>query len=71
MSGSLPCRPFSVAGKKLGKDDERSLFPEAFRLVKEIYPRAVMIKNAPGLLEEGFRNTGNRSLTGRYLINYL
>lgn len=43
FSGGVPCPPFSVAGRQLGKDDERDLFPEALRLVREIMPRAVML----------------------------
>ena len=36
LAGGVPCPPFSIAGKQLGKDDERDLFPEALRLIKEI-----------------------------------
>ncbi|MEL0585473.1 MAG: DNA cytosine methyltransferase [Candidatus Thiodiazotropha sp. (ex. Lucinoma kazani)] len=50
LAAGLPCPPFSVAGKQLGKKDERNLFPEAIRLVDEIRPRAVMIENVRGLL---------------------
>lgn len=35
LAGGVPCPPFSVAGKQLGKNDERDLFPEALRLIKE------------------------------------
>lgn len=48
ISGGLPCPPFSVAGKQLGKRDERNLFPVMIRLVDEIRPRAVMIENVRG-----------------------
>lgn len=54
LAGGVPCPPFSVAGKQLGKDDERDLFPEALRLIKEIKPRAVMLENVKGFLEKGF-----------------
>lgn len=54
LSGGVPCPPFSVAGKQLGKDDERDLFPEMLRLVKEINPKAVMIENVRGLLDNKF-----------------
>lgn len=54
LAGGLPCPPFSVAGKQLGKHDERNLFPEAIRLVKETRPKAVMIENVRGLLEAVF-----------------
>ena|SRR5687768_18522474 len=48
LAGGLPCPPFSVAGKQLGPDDERNLFPAAIRLVDEIRPKAVMIENVRG-----------------------
>lgn len=54
FSGGVPCPPFSVAGKQLGSDDERDLFPEAIRLVKEINPRAVMLENVRGFLDPIF-----------------
>src|ERR1700693_687017 len=54
LAGGLPCPPFSVAGKQLGREDERNLFPAAIRLVDEIRPRAVMIENVRGILGEVF-----------------
>lgn len=54
VSGGLPCPPFSKAGKQLGKNDERDLFPEAIRLIDEIKPRAVMIENVRGFLDAAF-----------------
>jgi len=54
LAGGVPCPPFSIAGKQLGKDDERDLFPEAIRLLKEIRPRAVMLENVRGFLDAGF-----------------
>lgn len=49
LAGGVPCPPFSIAGKQLGKDDERDLFPEALRLVEEAKPKAVMLENVRGL----------------------
>lgn len=54
LAGGVPCPPFSVAGKQLGKKDERNLFPEALRLVDEIQPRAVMLENVRGVLDSVF-----------------
>ena len=54
LAGGVPCPPFSVAGKQLGSKDERDLFPEALRLVKELQPKAVMLENVRGLLDSRF-----------------
>lgn len=54
LSGGVPCPPFSKAGKQLGKDDERDLFPEMIRLAAEARPKAVMIENVRGLLDPVF-----------------
>jgi DNA (cytosine-5)-methyltransferase 1 len=54
LAGGVPCPPFSVAGKQLGTDDERDLFPDAIRLVDEIRPSAVMLENVRGLLDSVF-----------------
>lgn len=49
LAGGVPCPPFSIAGKQLGSDDERDLFPQALRLVEETGPRAVLLENVRGL----------------------
>ena len=54
LAGGVPCPPFSVAGKQLGIDDERDLFPEALRLVSECSPKAVMLENVRGLFDAKF-----------------
>ncbi len=54
LSGGVPCPPFSVAGKQLGQKDDRDLFPEAIRLIKEINPKAVMLENVRGFLDPVF-----------------
>lgn len=54
LAGGLPCPPFSVAGKQLGKEDERNLFPAAIRLVDETRPKAIMIENVRGFLDAVF-----------------
>src|SRR5580698_7218985 len=56
LAGGVPCPPFSVAGGQLGADDERDLFPEALRLVREAGPAAVMLENVKGLAERKFSN---------------
>lgn len=62
LAGGVPCPPFSIAGKQLGKDDERDLFPEALRLLKEIKPRAVMLENVRGFLGTAFDEYRNEIL---------
>ena len=65
VAGGLPCPPFSVAGKQLGKTDERNLFPALIRLVDTVRPRAVMIENVRGILDavfEDYRNHIRREL---------
>ena len=54
LSGGIPCPPFSVAGKQLGNVDERDLFADALRLIRECGPRAVMIENVRGLFDPKF-----------------
>lgn len=54
LAGGVPCPPFSKAGKQLGQEDERDLFPEAIRLVSECKPQAVMLENVRGLLDPVF-----------------
>jgi DNA (cytosine-5)-methyltransferase 1 len=54
LAGGVPCPPFSKAGKQLGSDDERDLFPEALRLVDECKPKAVMLENVRGFLDAVF-----------------
>lgn len=56
LAGGVPCPPFSKAGKQLGADDERNLFPEAIRLVDEMRPRAVMFENVRGLMDGVFED---------------
>lgn len=54
LAGGVPCPPFSKAGKQLGSEDERDLFPEAIRLIGEIKPKAVMLENVRGFLDPVF-----------------
>lgn len=54
VAGGVPCPPFSIAGQRLGADDERDLFPEALRLVEQAQPRAVLLENVRGLATSRF-----------------
>jgi DNA (cytosine-5)-methyltransferase 1 len=56
VAGGVPCPPFSKAGKQLGKDDERDLFPAALEIAEKVQPNAVMLENVAGLLEARFND---------------
>lgn len=71
LAGGVPCPPFSVAGKQLGHLDERDLFPEALRLIKESDPKAVMLENVRGLLDIKFKEYRRHILDQLYKMGYL
>ena len=50
LTGGLPCQPYSSAGKRLGKDDERHLFPHMLRCIKEVKPKWIIGENVRGLI---------------------
>jgi DNA (cytosine-5)-methyltransferase 1 len=54
VAGGVPCPPFSKAGKQLGHEDERDLFPAALKLVEQTKPKAVLLENVRGLLDPKF-----------------
>lgn len=60
FAGGVPCPPFSVAGKQMGADDDRDMFPAALHLIEQVNPRAVMLENVPGFASAKFEDYRNR-----------
>jgi len=71
LAGGVPCQPFSKAGKQLGNEDDRDLFPEAIRLVSECKPQAVMLENVRGLLGSVFDEYRAKIITDLRKLGYI
>jgi DNA (cytosine-5)-methyltransferase 1 len=50
LTGGFPCQPYSISGKRKGKEDNRHLWPEMHRAIREIQPRWVVAENVYGLI---------------------
>lgn len=70
LAGGVPCPPFSIAGKQLGKDDERDLFPVALGMVRKAKPRAVLLENVPGFASAKFAEYRNDVLAQLTRMGY-
>jgi DNA (cytosine-5)-methyltransferase 1 len=70
LAGGVPCPPFSIAGKQLGPDDDRDLFPEALRLIRESQPTAVMLENVPGFASARFFDYRRDLMQQLYAMGY-
>lgn len=55
VAGGVPCQPWSLGGVHKGYDDQRNLWPELFRCVRQTRPRAVIAENVKGLLRPSFK----------------
>ena len=71
LSGGVPCPPFSVAGKQLGHEDERDLFPEALRLIRECSPKAVLLENVRGIFDPKFNSYRSNIITELTSLGYI
>ncbi|MFF5633573.1 DNA cytosine methyltransferase [Streptomyces sp. NPDC012825] len=54
LAGGPPCQPFSLGGAHKGMEDERNMFPQMFRAIREMKPKAVICENVRGLLRPSF-----------------
>ncbi len=54
LAGGPPCQPFSLGGKHLGNEDQRNMFPQAIRAVRELMPKAFLFENVKGLTRKSF-----------------
>ncbi|MBW5423104.1 DNA (cytosine-5-)-methyltransferase [Streptomyces sp. BG9H] len=54
LAAGVPCPPFSIAGRQLGQRDERDLIPAVLALIPSVQPRAILLENVRGLLQEKF-----------------
>jgi len=54
VTGGFPCQPWSVAGKHTGELDERNLWPDTIRIIREVRPQWCLLENVPGLLSRSY-----------------
>lgn len=55
LAGGPPCQPFSLGGTHKGMEDERNMFPQMFRAIREMRPKALICENVRGLLRPSFK----------------
>ncbi len=57
ITAGFPCQPFSVAGQRKGAADERNLWPDTIRIIREVGPEVVLLENVPGLFAHQYFGT--------------
>ena len=70
FAAGVPCPPFSKAGKQLGKEDERDLFPQALNIIETVKPKAVMMENVRGFLDPRFDEYRSEILSKLEALGY-
>ncbi len=70
FAAGVPCPPFSIAGKQLGVDDDRDMFPDALRLIREMQPKAVLLENVPGFASEKFSQYRSNLFSTLHKLGY-
>jgi DNA (cytosine-5)-methyltransferase 1 len=70
LAGGFPCQPHSVAGNRKGSEDDRDLWGEFARLIRELRPRYVVAENVPGLLTSDGGQFFNRVLSDLAALRY-
>lgn len=70
VAAGLPCPPYSIAGKQLGEDDERDLFPPFLSLVESVEPRVVLVENVRGLMQKRFADYRQRIADALAAMDY-
>lgn len=59
VTAGFPCQPFSTAGQRRGLDDERWIWPDIARIIRDVGPRYVILENVPGLVRHGLPHVLN------------
>ena len=66
VCGGFPCQPFSVAGKQRGAEDDRALWPEMLRVIRQVSPRYVIGENVAGIIPMELDNVLSDLESARY-----
>lgn len=70
LAAGVPCPPFSIAGKQLGQNDERDMFPAVLQIIREAKPRGVLFENVPGLATTRFSDYRSNLLKELFRMGY-